>query len=249
MTVPRPLPQVQLHPLVDQLARCILEIWHQSLVLAPYELPADLGYIEGRLEGERLQIENRCYSAPPFRKMHLELAKVGKNLDILHCVMFPDFTYGLPMFGCDIVVGRDQVSAAVADLSPTHPSGQLPESYQNCLAILPKAQFAHERKLPAWGDIFSSHCLFIRPTSLQEEQQFLRWVQALLQLHCQQAQDARPLPTEQQQRHWRGQHHYCTQQQHNDKTRRVLEQAFDPDWADRYMTTVLFDLPPEPALL
>lgn len=249
MTVSRPLPQAQLHPLIDQLAYCILEVWEQALVLSPYELPADLGYIEGRLEDERLQIENRCYSAPPFRKLHLELAKVGKNLDILHCVMFPDFTYNLPMFGCDIVVGRKQVSAAVADLSPTHPSGQLPEAYQNRLAILPKASFAQERELPAWGDIFSPYCLFIRPTSSQEEQQFLRWVQTLLQLHCYQAQTAQPLPTEQQQQHWQGQHHYCTQQQHNDKTRRVLEQAFNPDWAERYMTTVLFDLPPEPALL
>ncbi|MEO1635862.1 MAG: phycocyanobilin:ferredoxin oxidoreductase, partial [Cyanobacteria bacterium J06631_9] len=29
----------------------------------------------------------------------------------------------------------------------------------------------------------------------------------------------------------------------NDKTRRVLEKAFGSQWAERYMTTVLFDLP------
>ncbi|MEO1182898.1 MAG: phycocyanobilin:ferredoxin oxidoreductase, partial [Cyanobacteria bacterium J06636_28] len=34
-------------------------------------------------------------------------------------------------------------------------------------------------------------------------------------------------------------------QQQNDKTRRILERAFDPVWAERYMTTVLFDLPEE----
>jgi phycocyanobilin:ferredoxin oxidoreductase len=32
-------------------------------------------------------------------------------------------------------------------------------------------------------------------------------------------------------------------QQQNDKTRRVLEKAFGTEWADRYMTMVLFDLP------
>jgi phycocyanobilin:ferredoxin oxidoreductase len=42
-----------------------------------------------------------------------------------------------------------------------------------------------------------------------------------------------------------GQEHYCTQQQQNDKTRRVLEKASGPEWADRYMTTVLFDLASE----
>ena len=39
------------------------------------------------------------------------------------------------------------------------------------------------------------------------------------------------------------QRYYCQQQQKNDKTRRVLEKAFDAQWAERYMTTVLFDLP------
>jgi phycocyanobilin:ferredoxin oxidoreductase len=40
-----------------------------------------------------------------------------------------------------------------------------------------------------------------------------------------------------------GQQRYCTQQQQNDKTRRVLEKAFGDAWAERYMTTVLFDVP------
>jgi phycocyanobilin:ferredoxin oxidoreductase len=42
-----------------------------------------------------------------------------------------------------------------------------------------------------------------------------------------------------------GQRRYCSQQQQNDKTRRVLEKAFGEEWAERYMTTVLFDLPPD----
>ncbi len=62
-------------------------------------MPAHLGYVEGRLEGEKLTIENRCYQTPQFRKLHLELAKVGTTLDILHCVMFPRPEYALPMFG------------------------------------------------------------------------------------------------------------------------------------------------------
>ena len=34
-----------------------------------------------------------------------------------------------------------------------------------------------------------------------------------------------------------------TKQQQNDKTRRVLEKAFGEEWAENYMTTVLFDVP------
>ncbi|MDJ0565498.1 MAG: phycocyanobilin:ferredoxin oxidoreductase, partial [Microcystis sp. M49629_WE12] len=75
-----------LHPLIGQLATAILSHWENYLDLSPFELPEGLGYVEGRLEGEKLIIENRCYQTPQFRKMHLELAKLGNGLDILHCV-------------------------------------------------------------------------------------------------------------------------------------------------------------------
>jgi len=92
-----------------------------------------MGYVEGKLEGEKLVIENCCYQAPQFRKMHLELAKVGNMLDILHCVMFPRPEFEIPIFGCDLVGGRGQISAAIADLSPVDLNNTLPETYTSTL--------------------------------------------------------------------------------------------------------------------
>ena len=63
--------RTQQHSLIRQLADVIEETWHQYLDLSPYSVPADLGYIEGSLEGERLTIENHCYKTPQFRKLHL----------------------------------------------------------------------------------------------------------------------------------------------------------------------------------
>ncbi len=233
----------QLHPLIHQLADRILAHWHDYLELSPYELPEGLGYIEGRLEGEKLVIENRCYQTPQFRKMHLELAKVGTNLDILHCVMFPNPEYGLPMFGCDIVAGRGVVSAAIADLSPTNQQRTLSPQYRQALDQLTTQEFSQMRELPEWGDIFSEYCLFIRPSDRAEEEAFLNRVSDFLQVHCQQATQATKLSEEEQTEHLNGQRYYCTKQQQNDKTRRVLEKAFGDEWAERYMTQVLFDIP------
>jgi len=56
----------QQHSLIRQLADCI-EVWHHHLELSPYPMP-ELGYVEGRLEGEKLTIENRCYQRPSFGK-------------------------------------------------------------------------------------------------------------------------------------------------------------------------------------
>jgi phycocyanobilin:ferredoxin oxidoreductase len=232
----------QQHPLIRKLAETIETVWQTHLELSDYQLPADLGYVEGRLEGEKLVIENHCYQTPQFRKLHLELAKLGTGLDILHCVMFPNPEYDLPMFGCDLVGGRGQISMAIADLSPVKSDRSLPKNYQSSLNALPHLEFSQSRSLPDWGSIFSEFCVLVRPSSPEEETQFLERVKAFLEIHCQQAVATAPTP-DRRSTILAGQLHYCTQQQQNDKTRRVLEKAFGEAWADRYMTTVLFDTP------
>jgi phycocyanobilin:ferredoxin oxidoreductase len=230
----------QQHSTIRRLADRIEATWTRYLDLSPYTLPDDLGYIEGKLEGEKLRIENRCYQSPQFRKVHLELAQVGSMLDILHCVMFPRPEYGLPMFGTDLVGGRGQISAAIVDLSPISGDRQLPLAYGQALRDLPVPPFSQPRELPEWGSIFSEFCLFIRPVSPQEETDFINHVITMLEIHCQRAIATAPTP-ERRADILAGQQHYCTQQKQNDKTRRVLEKAFGSEWADHYMTTVLFD--------
>lgn len=232
----------QQYPLISQWADRIEATWHQYLNLSPYYLPEDLGYIEGRLEGERLVIENRCFQTPQFRKLHIELARVGK-IDILHCVMFPRPNYALPIFGTDIVCGRNQVSAAITDLSPISQDHSLPLGYGEALNQLPLADFSEPRALPDWGDIFSEFCLFVRPANSAEEDLFVERGNDFLRIHCEQA-IATPSTPELRDQIIAGQNYYCKKQQLNDKTRRVLEKAFGAEWADNYMKTVLFDLPP-----
>lgn len=120
-------------------------------------------------------IENRCYQAPQFRKLHMELAQIGNGLDILHCVMFPNPDYNVPIFGTDLV-GRSGggISAAIVDLSPVSADRTLPETYQVPLAALPPLGFSQPRDLPTWGDIFSDYCLFVRPADAGEEALFLQ---------------------------------------------------------------------------
>ncbi len=232
-----------LHPLINQLAEKIVTTWQTHLQLSPYQLPEGLGYVEGKLEGEKLTIRNNCYHSQHFRKMHLELAKVGKNIDILHCVMFPYGKYPLAMFGCDIVAGKAGISAAIVDLSPTSGDNQLSSIYQAKLSNVAQYNFQDQRNLPTWGDIFSPYCLFIRPADSQEEQNFVKTVANFLEIHCQIAINSAPVSAKEELIYWQGQKNYCMQQQKNDKTRRVLEKAFGMEWAENYLNLVLFDLP------
>jgi len=230
------------YPLIRNLANCIETVWRENLDLSPYQIPEDLGYVEGALEGERLVIENHCYSTPQFRKLHLELAQVGNGLDILHCVMFPNVEYDIPIFGADLVGSRAGISAAIADLSPLYPDFALPPIYHQALSNLPVVNFEQPRELPQWGDIFSEFCLFVRPMGDREEADFLDRVRSILTLHCQLAVATTPFGTSEEISKIRAGHrYYCQKQQQNDKTRRVLEKSFGEEWTERYMTTMLFD--------
>ncbi len=229
-------------PLIQQLANTIERTWQDYLDLSPYEIPADLGYIEHHLEGEKLVIENYCYQTPQFRKLHLELAQVGNGLDILHCVMFPKNEYPLPLFGCDIVGAKGQISAAIVDLSPIRADRSLPATYHLHLSQLPHFEFTHPRELPVWGDIFSQHCIFIRPEGEREEEAFLELVQQIIKIHCSIAIQTQPVTSRNEQMLIQaGQQNYCSRQRENDKTRRILEKSFGSEWTDRYMSTMLFD--------
>ena len=249
--------------MIQRLADSIEQVWKGELTqLEPYHLPEDLGYVEGRLEGERVLIENTCYKAPAFRKMHMELARVGNakqaSLDILHCVMFPRLQAvdaSVPMFGCDIVAGRGAVSVAIVDLSPVNGERRLAADYRHELSaerLVQLRQFGHARDLPPWGkEIFSEFCVFVRPSAtpdaqggVAEEDQFVQLVTETLRVHCRLApRRVGHATADSIAEGVRGQEFYCNKQQENDKTRRVLERAFGPDWAERYISTVLFDKP------
>jgi phycocyanobilin:ferredoxin oxidoreductase len=235
---------MSLHPLMESLAACIRQRWQGLSGLTPLPLAPDLEQISGSLDGEALFIRNELAAARGLRKLHLETARLGAGLQILHCVFFPDPRFDLPVFGADVVASPAGVSAAIADLSPTRE--RLPAAIDAALASRPCFAFRQRRDLPPWGSIFSPHVCFIRPDGVDEEQGFIDWVDTLLDVLSEAIAAGVPDPAEAPAtvERWHGQLGYCRQQKRNDKTRRVLEKAFNPAWADRYIEDLLFDDPP-----
>ena len=232
------------HPLVDALAEEIRSIWSSFPGLEPLPVAPDLEAITGSLDGERLFIHNELRRCRGLRKLHLETARLGAGLQILHCVFFPDPRFDLPVFGADIVAGPAGVSAAIADLSPTN--GTLPAGIVAGLAALPRHPYGQVRELPGWGSIFSPFVRFVRPVGPTEESWFIAEVKGLLSVLAAAlaaAEEQSPDDPATIDR-YHGQLSYCQQQKRNDKTRRVLEKAFNPAWANRYIEELLFDDPP-----
>jgi len=232
-----------IHPLMDALADRIRSCWDQLPQLQPLAIDPALEAITGSLDGDDLFIRNELRCSRGLRKLHLETARLGAGLQILHCVFFPDPHYDLPVFGADIVAGRGVVSAAIVDLSPVDQA--LPAAVSARLDTLPERRFSQERELPEWGSIFSPYVRFVRPADASEEQQFVALVGDFLDVIAAASADAPAQPTDHPDtvRRHHGQLSYCRQQKRNDKTRRVLEKAFNPEWADRYIEQLLFDDP------
>nr|WP_254967171.1 phycocyanobilin:ferredoxin oxidoreductase [Cyanobium sp. CH-040] len=239
-------PGLPLHPLVDRLAERIRSAWAELPELAALPVDPELEAISGSLDGEALFIRNELYRSRGLRKLHLETARLGLGLQILHCVWFPDPRCDLPVFGADIVASPAGVSAAIMDLSPV--SGSLPEAIRAALEARSPRVYSQPRDLPPWGSIFSPYVRFVRPAGAAEEEAFVEEVGEALGIL---AEASRRCPVQGADdpatvERWQGQLRYCKQQKQNDKTRRVLEKAFDPAWAERYIEELLFDDPPQP---
>ena len=235
-----------IHPLVDALAERIRSSWRSLPGLETLAVDPELEAISGSLDGEALFIRNELHRCRGLRKLHLETARLGAGLQILHCVLFPDPRYDLPVFGADIVAGPAGVSAAIVDLSPV--TDELPGAIAAALAARPRRPCGQERDLPPWGTIFSPFVRFVRPGSGAEEEAFVAEVDDVLAVLAAAIHRTEPQPADHPATvaRWQGQLRYCQHQKRNDKTRRVLEKAFNPAWADRYIEELLFDDPLAP---
>tara|TARA_B100000214_G_scaffold163391_1_gene117176 strand:+ start:388 stop:1113 length:726 start_codon:yes stop_codon:yes gene_type:complete len=207
----------------------------------PLNIDPKFSKIYSSLDNEELFIINEFYQARGFRKIHLEVAKLGKTLQILHCVFFPNPCYELPIFGADLVVNSNNISAAIVDLSPV--GKHLPDSLLSEMRSLHIPKFDEPRKLPDWGYIFSPYACFIRPIDLLEEKLFLKLIDQYLSLLLSllvkvDSDEINSLKTMERLDY---QKLYCSNQKLNDKTRSILTNFFGSSWADEYINKILFD--------
>ncbi len=192
------------------------------------------------LKKEEFFIINEFYKAKGFRKIHLEVAKLGSPFQILHCVFFPDPCFDLPIFGADLVFSSNNISAAIVDLSPVWK--YIPQSMSSQMASLHIPKFKDPRMLPDWGYIFSPYVCFIRPVDSYEEKSFLtlidKYLSILLSLVVVVRRDE--INSSDTISRFEYQKQYCSNQKKNDKTRVILSKFFGSSWTDQYIEEILF---------
>ncbi len=233
--------QNKLHPLLNEAVELIKIRINSLSEVKSLSLDPKLNQIYGCINNEDLFIINEFYQAKGFRKLHLEIAKLGKSLQILHCVFFPDPCYELPIFGVDLVISSNNISAAIVDLSPV--GKYMPDLINSQIKSLSSPVFKEVRELPEWGYIFSPYVCFIRPVDLREEKLFLKLIDDYLSILCSLLVFVIPDGSDSKNTidRFKYQRRYCLNQKRNDKTRSILTKYFGPTWAEDYIDQILFD--------
>lgn len=99
---------------------------------------------------------NRVWSSKDYRRAHVDVvdARATKGLWMMHCCVFPHTNNPAPIFGFDVVAGKNKITGCFYDYSPAgdanHP---MLEYFQHEVA---KLEWRKERALPDWAQrIFS----------------------------------------------------------------------------------------------
>ena len=188
-------------------------------------------------------IVNEMHECRGLRKVHLETGYTD-NIEVMHCVLYPDPEYPIPIFGADIVATPTVVTAAIADISPVYKTDKI---YKKLGILASKYEFKEKRPLPEWADIFSPYCQFMRLRNEEEKSLYGCMIEEFIDFYVDIVKKAK------KDNDWVNtmlrfddQIHYCKQQRKNKKTKAVLSKWFSPEFAEGYINDILFDIPPIP---
>lgn len=113
---------------------------------------------------------NRVWSSDSYRRAHVDVVDVRdtKGLWMMHCCVFPKLDNNGPVFGLDVIAGKNKITGFFHDYSRTvdadHP---MIEAFGDEVNNL---EWRKQRELPEWAQaIFSPHMVAAGNVSKREE--------------------------------------------------------------------------------
>jgi phycocyanobilin:ferredoxin oxidoreductase len=113
---------------------------------------------------------NRVWTSDNYRRAHVDVvdARETKGLWMMHCCVFPHINNPAPIFGFDVIAGKNKITGCFIDYSPTgdkhHP---MMEWFANEVGQL---EWSKQRKLPDWAErIFSGSMVAAGNVQKEEE--------------------------------------------------------------------------------
>ena len=103
---------------------------------------------------------NRVWSSDSYRRAHVDVvdARETKGLWMMHCCIFPHLHNPAPIFGFDVIAGKNKITGCFIDYSPTtNPTHPMLRYFAQEVS---RYEWNKPRKLPEWAErIFSRHMI------------------------------------------------------------------------------------------
>jgi phycocyanobilin:ferredoxin oxidoreductase len=103
---------------------------------------------------------NLVWTSDDVRRAHLDVvdARESKGLWMMHVCIFPHVHSDAPIFGFDVIAGKNKMTGAFHDFSPTvNSQHDMLDFFEDSVSQL---QWKREREMPDWGKaIFSPYIL------------------------------------------------------------------------------------------
>ena len=113
---------------------------------------------------------NRVWASKVYRRAHVDVvdARETKSLWMMHCCIFPHIHNDAPIFGFDVIAGRNKITGCFYDYSS---AGNKEHDMMEWFASeANKLEWNRTRKLPDWAErIFSPSMIAAGNVSNQEE--------------------------------------------------------------------------------
>jgi phycocyanobilin:ferredoxin oxidoreductase len=100
---------------------------------------------------------NRVWSSDRYRRAHIDVvdARLTKGLWMMHCCVFPHTHNSAPIFGFDVIAGKNKITGCFIDYSPTIDKQHPMIDY--FAEEVSRYEWIKKRELPDWAQrIFSS---------------------------------------------------------------------------------------------
>lgn len=101
---------------------------------------------------------NKVWQSSRYRRAHIDVvdARESKGLWMMHCCIFPYTHNPAPVFGFDVIAGKNKITGCFIDYSPTADKEHPMIDYFG--EEVSRYEWNKNRKLPEWAErIFSKH--------------------------------------------------------------------------------------------
>jgi phycocyanobilin:ferredoxin oxidoreductase len=163
---------------------------------------------------------NRVWTSSKFRRAHVDVvdARLTKGLWMMHCCIFPHTHNPAPIYGFDVIAGKNKITGCFHDYSkagdPEHPMMEWFADEVN------KLDWNRTRKLPDWAErIFSPSMVAAGNVQDEEElEQIFAMARTTLQHYLESVSETNNTANNTTE----AQNYYCENQKQNPHTPRVM---------------------------